>query len=205
MFVDLSMPVNEKTIVFPGDTLPQFEKAGTLETTSFVDHVIHVNNHLGTHIDAPGHMVAGGKVLKDYGLERFILPAICVDVRGKTKLTAELVKDLTIAEGSAVLLCTGTSDRYQQQSYAEDYPEIDQSLVEALVEMKVKVVGVDMISFDHHEPFPIHVGLLSNDILLIENLVNLDKVTGKSFKLYAAPINFQLEAAPARVFAEVAS
>lgn len=197
------MPVNEGTVVFPGDALPKFEKAGTLETTRFIDHVIHVNNHLGTHVDAPGHMVAGGKMLKDYGVERFILPAICIDARGNKKLTAELVKDVAIEEGSAVLFYSGAGDRYEDQSYAEDYLEIDQSLADALIEKKVGMVGIDMISFDHNEPFPIHVSLLRNGILLIENLINLNEVVGKQFELYAAPINFQLEAAPARVFAQL--
>lgn len=63
MIIDLSMPVNEDTIVFPGDAKPKFEQAGTLETVSFVDHIIHINNHLGAHIDAPDHTLDKGIAL----------------------------------------------------------------------------------------------------------------------------------------------
>ncbi len=50
---------------------------------------------------------------------------------------------------------------------------------------------------------PIHRLFLGRDVLLLENLVNLDKIAGKSFRLYAFPLNFDLEATPARVVAEL--
>lgn len=67
----------------------------------------------------------------------------------------------------------------------------------------MKLVGVDMISFDHDEPYPIHKTLLDNDVLLIENLINLDQVAGKRFRLFALPLRLELHAAPARVVAEL--
>jgi kynurenine formamidase len=60
-----------------------------------------------------------------------------------------------------------------------------------------------MISVDHDEPYPIHKALLDNDVLLIENLVNLNAVVGKRFRLYALPVRLELDAAPARVLAEI--
>jgi len=54
-----------------------------------------------------------------------------------------------------------------------------------------------------HEPFPIHKLLLSNDVLIIENLTNLEKLAGKEFRIIALPINLQEDAAPARVIAEL--
>lgn len=54
-----------------------------------------------------------------------------------------------------------------------------------------------------HKPFPIHRILLRNDILIIENLTNLKELIGKKFKVYAFPINLQIEASPVRVVAEI--
>jgi len=203
MIIDLSMLVNEDTVVFPGDAKPVFEPAGTMATTDFVDNVIHVNNHLGTHIDAPAHMVEGGKMLKDFPIESFIVSALCIDARGRDLLDVDLVETVDLRQAQAVLFYTGMGDDYTDQAYATDYPKISLGLADALVEMKMTMVGVDMISYDHDEPFPVHKRLLKEDILLIENLTNLDKLVGRIFKLYALPVNFDLEAAPARVVAEL--
>lgn len=203
MVIDLSMPVNEETIVFPGDTRPIFEQAGTLDTVGFVDHIIHINNHLGTHIDAPDHMLEKGMLLSDYPIDRFVCQAVCVDARGKDTLTVNLLEGIEVNPGDAVLFYTGSGDKYTDQSYASDYPKIDITLAELLVSKGVKLVGADMISFDHDEPYPIHKALLDNDVLLIENLINLNQVAGRRFRLSALPIRLELHAAPARVIAEI--
>lgn len=203
MYIDLSMPVNEKTVVFPGDTKPVFEQAGTLAKDGFVDHVIHINNHLGTHIDAPDHMLENIKMLNEYPVDRFICDAICIDARGHARLGVDLLNGVEMSPRQAVLFYTGQGDNYKEQAYATDYPPIDVELTTKLADSKVSMVGVDMISFDHDAPFPIHKALLSKDVLLIENLVNLGSVVGKNFKLYALPIKLELHAAPARVMAQV--
>jgi len=203
MIIDLSMPVNENTVVFPGDARPVFEQAGTLETVGFVDHVIHINNHLGTHIDAPDHMLDKGMLLSDYPIDRFVRQAVCIDAKGKSALTPALLEGVKIRPGDAVLFYTGMGDNYQSETYAAEYPKIEPELANLLVERGVKLVGVDMISFDHDEPYPIHKALLDNDVLLIENLINLDKVAGQYFRLSALPIRLELHAAPARVIAEL--
>ncbi len=203
MIVDLSMPVNEHTVVFPGDSKPVFEQAGTLETVGFVDHVVHINNHLGTHIDAPDHMLKKGMLLSEYPADRFVCQATCIDARGKDFLTIDLLSGIELKPGDAILFYTGTGDKYTEEAYATDYPRIDLALAEFLVEKGIKLVGVDMISFDHDEPYPIHKALLDKDVLLIENLINLKTVVGMHFRLYALPVKFELHAAPARVVAEL--
>jgi kynurenine formamidase len=47
--------------------------------------------------------------------------------------------------------------------------------------------------------------LLGGEVLIIENLANLDKLTGKEFTVYALPIKLDIDGAPARVIAEVKS
>lgn len=202
MIIDLSMPVSEKTVVFPGDAEPRFEQAGTLETVGFVDHIIHINNHLGTHIDAPDHMLEKGTLLSNYPIERFVRQAVCIDARGRDVLVSALLDGIELLPGDAVLFYTGAGDNYRDQSYATQYPKMELDLAKLLVRKDVTLVGADMISFDHDEPYPIHKALLDNDILLIENLINLDKVVGKRFRLTALPVKLELHAAPARVIAE---
>ena len=64
------------------------------------------------------------------------------------------------------------------------------------------MIGMDMCSPDK-PPFPIHKILLGNDILIIENLTNLQQLSGKRFTVYAFPAKFQLDGALVRVVVEV--
>ena len=80
---------------------------------------------------------------------------------------------------------------------------MSQEVAEYLVESKVKMVGVDTCSIDNADGFPIHRILLGADILIIENLTNLDRLAGKNFRVFALPLNLQVDGSPARVVAEL--
>ena len=64
------------------------------------------------------------------------------------------------------------------------------------------MVGMDSASPDYPD-FPIHKILLRNDILIIENLTNLHLLAGQQFKIYALPLNLEIDGSPARVIAEL--
>lgn len=44
---------------------------------------------------------------------------------------------------------------------------------------------------------------LSNDILILENLCNLDKVYKEKFRVYAFPMNVMTDGVPVRVVGEI--
>lgn len=58
---------------------------------------------------------------------------------------------------------------------------------EFLVDRGITLIGVDFPSIDR-PPFPAHEMLLGNDVLILENLTNLDAVTGPVFQLSAIPL-----------------
>ena len=41
-------------------------------------------NGIGTHVDAPSHLVAGGDTLDDIPLDRLVCDAVTLDVSGRT-------------------------------------------------------------------------------------------------------------------------
>lgn len=55
-FIDLSVPLNEDTPVYPGDPKTKITTAGILEKDGYEDHYVCVGTHAGTHVDAPRHM-----------------------------------------------------------------------------------------------------------------------------------------------------
>ncbi len=199
--IDLSVTLNEDTPVYPGDPKFKIGKAGVLEKDGFNDHYISGGTHVGTHIDAPLHMVDNGKNLDEIPIGQFAGRGIYIKVDNKT-FDIATVENAGIEEGDIVLFHTGMADIYDSEEYFENYPEIPEVIARYLADKKVKMVGVDMCGPDH-EPFKIHKILLGSGVLIIENLTNLGQLEGKEFNLYALPIKLQLDGGPARVIAEV--
>lgn len=201
MYIDLSVNVNEQTPVYPGDAPVKIETAGRIERDGFNDHVVSINTHVGTHIDAPLHMIANGQTLDTMPVDQFVGRGVLITVDTKVSITA--VEQAGIQAGDIVIFHTNTSKHYFETSYFDQYPALTDEIARYLVSQKVKMVGIDTCSVDNQDDFPVHKILLSSGVLVLENLTNLDKLVGKDFKIYALPIKFTLDAAPTRVLAEV--
>lgn len=197
-YLDLTHHISEATPVYPGDPKVEIKPAGIIDQAGFTDHQITFGTHIGTHMDAPAHMLINGKNLEDYPIDKFTGTAVCVYATNPESI---LLPDLS--EVDAVFFYTGASDRYKEASYWEDYTVIPTSILDQLVDAKVNVVGVDTGSVDSLEGFPIHKKLLENDILIIENLTNLKDLANKAFEFTALPLNVALDGAPVRVIAKV--
>ncbi len=200
-YVDLSVVLSEETPIYPGDAPVKIEPAGVIERDGFNDHVVLINTHVGTHIDAPLHMIEGGKTLDQVPVERFIGRGVLIPV-GKA-FDFEVLEKADIQEGDIVLFYTGMSEHYHGPSYFEDYPAMSAGMAQYLVDKNVKMVGVDTGSIDNQGDFPIHKLLLESGVLIIENLANLEQLVDRQFKVYALPIKLSLDGAPARVIAEI--
>jgi arylformamidase len=199
--IDLTVALNGQTPVYPGDPATVIKPAGVFEKDGFNDHYVSLGTHVGTHIDAPFHMLADGKTLDQIPVEQFVGRGVYIKVEDK-KFDLDKVKSYGIREGDIVLFHTGLIDIYDEPAYYSDYPEIPAEIAEYLVEKKVKMVGMDMSGPDH-PPFKTHKILLGGGVLIIENLMNLDRLTGKDFTVYALPIKLELDGAPARVIARI--
>ena len=200
MIIDLSVPLNENTPVYPGDPATKIEPAGVLAKDGFNDNYISIGTHVGTHIDAPLHMLDNGASLDKVSIEQFVGKGRLVEVTGTS---FEDVLSAGIQAGDIVLFHTGMSDKYHDPVYFEDYPAMSEEVAAYLVNTKVKMIGVDTVSVDNQDGFPIHKILLAGNVLIIENLTNLNQLTRKEFKVYALPLNLQIDGSPARVIAEI--
>ena len=80
---------------------------------------------------------------------------------------------------------------------------ISKELGTFLVEKKIKMIGIDMPSPDRY-PFEIHKLFFENNILIIENLTNLNKLLEvDNFEIIAFPLKIEAEAALVRVVARI--
>ncbi len=195
--VDLSVVLNEGTPVYPGDPATKIEPAGVFDKDGYNDHYVSVGTHVGTHIDAPIHMIADGKTIDQFPLDKFIGRGVYVKVENKT-FDLEKLKNIDIREGDIVLFHTGMSDLYGQSEYFDQSPEIPEEIAKYLVDKKISMIGVDMCSPDK-PPFNTHKIFLGADVLIIENLTNLSELEDKEFKVHALPLKLQIDASSARV------
>lgn len=202
MFIDLSHRLNNDTPVYPGDAEIKITIADAFEQNGYLGHNLELGTHSGTHIDAPAHMIEGGKTLDKFGVESFVGRG-CYIFLENGEFTLEAVQNADIKPGDIVIFDTQSSYHFKKPEYFTDYPTMSEEIAQYLVDMKVRMVGVDTCSIDILPDFPVHKLLLENDILIIENLTNVEQLTGYTPTIYALPIKTDLDGAPARVIAEV--
>ena len=202
MYTDLTHAFTSHMPVFPGDPSPELVQTATVAKDGFSHFDIKTGMHVGTHMDAPAHMVMGGKMLDEYPAEKFFGRGIIIDARGKTSAGAELLLTVEIKPGDIVLVCFGWSTEFNKDEYYLNYPEITSAFAEKLGGLGVSIIGLDTPSPDR-APYSIHKILFKQDILIIENLTNLESLIGKNFEVTALPIKFVADSAPCRVVARV--
>lgn len=200
--IDLTHTFTENMPVYPGDPKPSLKRVATLNKDGYNDHIINTAMHVGTHMDAPLHMVKNGKRIDEIAPNRFIGPGILIDARSRQKIDGQLLEGNVVKKGSIVLVFTGFGDKYRGADYFKNYPYFTEDFANKLVESEVNAVGMDMLGPDLDAPWPSHKILLGNDILILENLTNLDQLLNASkFEVIALPAKFKADAAPVRVIA----
>lgn len=202
--IDLTQTFTNNMPVFPGDPPSSLKQITTIEKDTYTDHQIQSVMHVGTHIDAPLHMIPGGKTMDQISVDRFFGSGVIIDARGKATIDAPLLDGVNIPEGAIILVFTGFGMKYRTPAYFEGYPSMTAEFAQILVDRKVKVVGMDILGPDTDPSWPAHKVLLGNEVLIIENLTNLEKLLEvQEFKIIALPSKYQTDASPVRVIAEV--
>ena len=97
-----------------------------------------------------------------------------------------------------VLFTSWAHNESGNQCFYSDGPYLSTEGAAYLAKNEVNAVAVDF-PIDKHpdtplstiKDFPVHRLLLGRNIPLIENLINLDKLVGKDFELWALPLKLQ--------------
>lgn len=203
--IDLTLTLgSERVTAAPGLIGVTMEPLQTHETHARSNTKLTLATHLGTHVDAPYHFIPGGTTVEDMPLERYMGPALLLDLRrlaqNKTPIS---VSDLRLSGGAPnalknqiAVLFTGWAQRESgNQRFYSDGPYLSTDGADYLAQNEVNAVAVDF-PIDKHPPtpqstirdFPVHRLLLGKNIPLIENLINLDQLVGRSFELWALPL-----------------
>ncbi len=194
---------------------------------------ISMNEHTGTHFDAPVHWVSGkdfpNNTTDTIPAEKFIAPAVVIDCARETAGNADflLTKDMIVAwearhgripDGVWVLLRTDWSKR-SGAAYAnvrEDgahTPGPDVGAIKFLVEERdvlgfgTETIGTDAgQAFGFQPPFPAHFFMHGKGRYGLQCLCNLDKLPPTGALIVAPPLKIKGgSGSPLRVLALVAS
>ena len=193
--------------IFPGLPGPTFKPIAKVEEDGYAMSDYHLLNHIGTHVDAPAHQIAGGDSLDEVGLDRLVTDAVTLDVsaRAPGPLTAdELEPHLDkIRRGDIVFLYSNNGRNWGSEGYwtGWSYPDADAS--RALIQKGISAIGFDGPSADPVESttFDLHRIWLSAGRLIIENATNLDRLPER-VQVVVAPLKVrEANGAPVRIFA----
>jgi kynurenine formamidase len=205
--IDLTHLIEPGMPVFPGTEPPILLAANTVDRDGFAEKKITLYSHTGTHMDAPAHMLSGGKTLDTYAAGDFFGPAVLADFSHFPLTYIEKIHlepyESRLRGAKFLILRTGWALYWGKPDYFANFPALSPAAAAFVVSLGIKGIGIDAISIDRMEDhrFPVHHVLFKADLFIIENLTNLEQVETE-FTLGCFPMQIKdADGAPVRAVA----
>jgi len=193
--------------------------------------IVHAPVHIGTHLDYSFHYGSKSenrtsKTAEEIPLEWCYADSVKLDFTHKQPdetISADDIKkalkkiNYSLKALDIVLLHTGADKLYGSPKYFSDYPGLETSVIDYLLDAGIKIFGVDTMgidrpyrfmlkqcleSKDYKALYPVHFYGRKREFIHIERLANLDKLPDYGFKVICFPVKIkQTGAAWARVVA----
>lgn len=195
--IDLTLKISPQLPSFPGSPQPQFITWAKNKVDGYNLELIFLSSHSGTHIDAPFHFIDKGLKIDQIPLERFVCDAILFRIKKgsnqsitKNDIIKFEKKHGKILHNSTIIFATGWYKNLPKKDYFENNPGLSIDAARYLAAKRINLVGIDSPSIDlgKNSNFSVHRILLSNSVLIVENLCNLEKISGVYFKLIVLPL-----------------
>lgn len=214
---------------FPSFSGPQAvfdEVLSTVEDDGFYTKRWTFDEHIGTHIDSPGHFSLGGTLVDALDPQTLVAPIVVVDIKRKAmddpNATVEPV-DLVryerrhgrIPRGALVCMNSGwdskvgDADTFRGGAGFPDlnFPGFSSDATDWLnAKRDIVGVGVDTMSLDpgNSADFAVHVSFLGSGRYGVENVANLDHIPTKGATAFVGPIPWEEgSGSPCRLLAVV--
>ncbi|MHB1654211.1 MAG: cyclase family protein [Desulfitobacteriaceae bacterium] len=219
--VDLTLELSDGLKTYASHPALEIKDASTFASSrgryippcnGFASKWLGLSDHSGTHIDAPSHFVENGDSIDQIPVEKLMGTAIMLDCSHKKPdelVTAYMLEEAEKRQGlyveseDIVLVRTyeglwGDDGFFKAKSFSED-------AARWFAEKEVAIVGLDLANADESSNMarPVHLTLLSQSILIIENLCNLDQLPIHSrFTFICTPLRLKgATASPIRALA----
>ena len=180
--VDLSHALTIETPVYPGDPIPDFSVATTVENEGYNLFNVMLGSQTGSHVDAPYHFSNQGATVDKMDLKFFMGNGLIIDVTHKKSKDEISVEEISaygkkIEEADIVLFKTNWYKKVGTDEFY-DHPFLSKEGGEYLLSKGIMTVGIDAINLDNTEgaEFPVHDMYSQAGGIIAENLANLDLV-----------------------------
>jgi kynurenine formamidase len=221
--VDLGHPIQQTDPSWDGKPVYQRTPVATMQKDGYAAGSITIEEHFGTHLDAPAHFAAEGWTVDRIPVDRLYRPAVKIDVSKQASANPDYqvtVEDIAAFEkqsgqvprGAIVLIATGW-DRFwpdrarymNEKNGVKHFPGLTPEAVARLArDRAVAGIGIDTPSIDYgpSAKFEAHRVSMPLNVYHIENAANLTTLPASGFRVMVAPINIGGgSGAPTRVFA----
>lgn len=185
-------------------------------TTTTTFHAQRINNMpcgTGTHLDAPAHCIKNGWTIDQIPLSYLKNTYRLFNIKkldNEYTITLEMLYEYERVHGELkknewLIINTGWSQRWPDADlYANGYhfPHLSVPASKYLASKNLAGVGIDTLSVDTGlEDFPAHHILLSNNVLVLENLNTAGSLLSATGTIMIAPLLVQdATESPCRVF-----
>jgi kynurenine formamidase len=206
--VDLSVPLDDRTPVWPGDPPVRLTPAATVARDGYNLLGVSMGSQSGTHCDAPLHFVPDAAPIDALDLRLFAGPGVIVDVRGRPARHPIATVDVApyldrVGPGTIVVLHTGWP------AHAADHPCLTADACRALLDRGVRTIGLDTPNIDETPDdahpgagWPCHYMIAEVGGVIVENLTNLAAVDFPDPFLSVLPLRLTgADGAPVRAVA----
>ncbi len=195
--VDISVQVSPSTVSWENESIPVIERVSSIDAGDGYNlSRLVFGSHTGTHVDAPLHFLGEGGAVDQLPLDALIGPALVVDAHAVAEeIDAELVERALPAGCERVVFSTRNSELWDESGFRSDFVCISPEAASLLVELGVRLVGIDYLSVGAPET---HRELLSHGVVLLEGL-DLRGVAAGHYRLVCLPLRIVgADGAPAR-------
>lgn len=199
--VDLTHTLSPDFPTFGGDAGVELKERSTFRRNGQNSYYVTLNEHAGTHIDAPFHFSKDGQTVDEIPVEKLICPLVVVDISAKASwnadaaLTPDDLKDWRKTHGDfppgcCVALFSGWESRLPSKRHytnADDdgvhhYPGFHGEAAQMLMEETSAIgVAVDTFSIDigASKTFDTHYSWLPSGRWGLECVANLGELPAK--------------------------
>ena len=195
--LDISMDLNEKTVVWTADPAPQLKPVARLPKDGCNFTWLDFGCHAGTHVDAPYYLFPDKWTTDQIPFSRLLGRCQVLDLTdvADTITVDDLKKHLLTCD--KVLLKTSNSFD-PMRAYNPRHVAMSPEAAEYLVAQGVTTVGYDYQSFERNGENVLHRIFLAKSITLIDNL-RLAHAEAREYFLVCLPVKLTgIDGAPAR-------
>lgn len=195
--IDISMDLNEKTVVWVQDPQPQLKPICRQPKDQCNFTWLDFGTHAGTHVDAPFYLYSKQWTVDQIPLSRLMGRCQVLDLTFvEDMITREDLQRCTITEKKLLIKTKNSYDKMKK--YNPKHVAMTADAAAYLVELGIETIGYDYQSFERNGENVLHDIFLSRNITCIDNL-RLKETEAKKYSLICLPVKVTgIDGAPAR-------